>query len=61
MALESTLVQHYGLSLSTAFSGRIVLPLLTGLLAAGLLAGVLPAFRCYRRSLSDGLSPEAGG
>ena len=61
MALESTLVQHYGLSLSAAFSGRIVLPLLTGLLAAGLLAGLLPAFRCYRRSLSDGLSPEVGG
>ena len=30
------------------------------LLAAGLLAGLLPAMRCYRRSLSDGLSPEMG-
>jgi len=31
------------------------------MIAAGLLAGLLPAVRCYRRSLSDGLSPEAGG
>jgi len=59
-ALESTLVQQYGLSLSAAFSGRTIVPIFLGLLAAGLLAGLLPAMRCYRRSLSDGLSPEMG-
>jgi putative ABC transport system permease protein len=60
-ALENTLVQHYGLSLSAAFSWSTIAPLFSGLLAAGLLAGLLPAMRCYLRSLSDGLSPETGG
>ena len=60
-ALESTLVQHYGLSLSAEFTGSTIVPLFSGMLAAGLLAGLLPAMRCYRRSLSDGLSPEMGG
>jgi len=61
LAIESTLVQQYGLSLSAAFSGRTIAPLLAGVVAAGVLAGLLPAMRCYRRSLSDGLSPETGG
>jgi len=61
LAIESTLVQQYGLSLSAAFSGSTIVPLLSGIVAAGLLAGLLPAMRCYRRSLSDGLSPETGG
>ena len=60
-ALENTLVQHYGLSLSASFSGSPIVPLFSGIIAAGLLAGLLPAMRCYRRSLSDGLSPEMGG
>jgi len=60
-ALDSTLVQQYGLSLSAAFTGSTIAPLFLGLLVAGLLAGLLPAMRCYRRSLSDGLSPETGG
>jgi putative ABC transport system permease protein len=61
LAIESALVQQYGLSLSAAFSGSTIVPLLSGIVAAGLLAGLLPAMRCYRRSLSDGLSPETGG
>ncbi|WP_156993418.1 FtsX-like permease family protein [Aeromonas fluvialis] len=60
-ALESTLVQRYGLSLSAAFTWSTIVPLFSGMLAAGLLAGLLPAMRCYRRTLSDGLSPETGG
>ena len=60
-ALESTLVQHYGFSLSAVFAWSTVVPLFSVILAAGLLAGLLPAMRCYRRSLSDGLSPETGG
>lgn len=59
--LESSLVQQYGLSLSTAFSATTIIPLLTGMLVAGLLAGLLPAVRSYQHSLSDGLSPEVGG
>lgn len=61
-SLESTIVQRYGLSLGHTFSGAAaVLPLLAALLAAGLLAGLVPAMRCYRRSLADGLSPDVGG
>jgi len=61
LAIESALVQQYGLSLSAALFGSTIVPLLSGIVAAGLLAGLLPAMRCYRRSLSDGLSPETGG
>jgi len=60
-AIDNTLVQHYGLSLSAAFSWSTIAPLFSGILVAGLLAGLLPAVRCYRRSLSDGLSPGMGG
>lgn len=56
--LIDTQAEQYGLSLSAAFSGSTLVPLFSGLLAAGVLAGLLPAMRCYRRSLSDGLSPE---
>lgn len=57
LALDNTLVQHYGLSLSVALTGGVIAPLFAGILVAGLLAGLLPAMRCYRRSLADGLSP----
>ncbi len=59
--LEGTLVQRYGLSLSGASGAASMVPVLAGLLAAGLAAGLLPAWRCYHRSLSDGLSPDVGG
>jgi len=59
--LEGALVQRYGLSLSIPFAGATIVPVLAGLLAAGLAAGLLPAWRCYHRSLSDGLSPDVGG
>ena len=59
LALDNTLAQHYGLSLSGAFAVGTVAPLFAGILMAGLLAGLLPAMRCYRRALSDGLSPGA--
>lgn len=58
LALENALVQHYGLSLSAAFASGAIAPLFAGILLAGLLAGLLPATRCYRRSLTDGLSPR---
>ena len=59
LAVDNTLTQHYGLSVSAAFTGEAIVPLFLGILVAGLLAGLLPAMRCYRRSLSDGLSPGA--
>lgn len=59
--LEGALVQRYGLSLSSPFAGATIVPVLVGLLAAGLAAGLLPAWRCYHRSLFDGLSPDIGG
>jgi putative ABC transport system permease protein len=61
LAIESAMVQQYGLSLSAAFSARTIAPLFSGILFAGLLAGLLPAMRCYRHSLSDGLGPAMGG
>ncbi|MER2555650.1 MAG: ABC transporter permease [Thauera sp.] len=59
--LEGALVQRYGLSLSGPSGVATMVPVLAGLLAAGLVAGLLPAWRCYHRSLSDGLSPDVGG
>jgi len=59
--LEGALERRYGLSLAEGFLGGDGLLLLAGLFAAGLAAGLLPALRCYRRSLADGLSPDVGG
>ena len=56
--LEDTIVQRYGLSLARGLYGVDVLVLGAVLFAAGLAAGLLPAVRCYRRSLADGLSPD---
>jgi putative ABC transport system permease protein len=58
--LEGAIVQRYGLSLAQGLSGTGMLPVLAVLLVAGLAAGLLPALRCYRRSLADGLNPEGG-
>jgi len=60
-SLETTIVQRYGVSLSDGAFSADVLRVLGALLAAGLVAGLLPALRCYRRSLADGLSPDVGG
>ena len=59
--LASTIVQRYGLSLSHVLVAPGMVRLLALLVAAGVVAGLLPALRCYRRSLADGLSPEVGG
>ena len=58
--LEGAIVQRYGLSLAQALTGPGMFYLLAALLAAGFAAGLLPALRCYRRSLADGLNPEGG-
>lgn len=49
---------HYGLSLNLAFLTMQELPLLAAVIAVGLLASLLPGYRAYRLSLSDGLTPR---
>lgn len=56
--LEHAIVERYGLSLAQGLAGIGMIPIFAALLAAGLVAGLLPALRCYRRSLADGLNPE---
>lgn len=48
----------FGLTLQLAAPTALQGALLGGLLATGLLASVLPGWRAYRLSLSDGLSPR---
>jgi putative ABC transport system permease protein len=59
--LASTIVQRYGLSLSHVLVTPGMARLLVLLVGAGVVAGLLPALRCYRRSLADGLSPDLSG
>lgn len=49
---------HYGLALQLAFLSMEELPLLAAVIAVGLLASLLPGYRAYRLSLSDGLTPR---
>lgn len=49
---------HYGLSIRAAALSREELPLLAAVIAAGLLASLVPGYRAYRLSLADGLTPR---
>lgn len=49
---------HYGLALQLSFLTLEELPLLAAVIAVGLLASLLPGYRAYRLSLSDGLTPR---
>ena len=50
-------LQHrYGISVALALPGRSDLLILASIVAAGLLAGLLPAFSAYRKSLADGMA-----
>lgn len=49
---------RYGVALTLSLPGRTELGVLAALLAGGVLASLLPAWRAYRLSLADGLSPR---
>ena len=55
-ALQPWIVERFGLVLPIGLPTAGEWPLLAGLMTAGLLAGLVPAWRCYRNSLADGLS-----
>jgi len=58
LALNPWLQAHFGLTLHLGQTTPLQWLLLAGLLAAGWLASLLPAWRAYRLSLADGLSPR---
>ena len=55
-ALQPWIVERFGLLLPIGLPTAGEWPLLGGLMTAGLLVGLVPAWRCYRNSLADGLS-----
>lgn len=59
LALGPWAQAHYGLTLSLQWPGEGEARLLGMVLAAGVLASLLPAWRAYRLALADGLSPRA--
>ncbi len=50
--------QQFGITLSTALPSAAQWGLLGAVLAAGMLASLVPGWRAYRLSLADGLSPR---
>jgi putative ABC transport system permease protein len=52
------LQQHAGVLLQWGSPALTQWTVLGAVLVAGMLAGLLPAWRAYRLSLSDGLSPR---
>ena len=56
MVLQPWLVEQFGLILPLGLPGTREWALLGGLQLAGILVGLLPAWRGYRNSLADGLS-----
>lgn len=50
---------EYGIALSRSAPGASQWALIGGVLAAGVLASLVPGWRAYRLSLADGLSPRA--
>lgn len=58
LAAAPWLQSAFGLTLQLAVPTEMQWALLGALLATGLLASVLPGWRAYRLSLSDGLSPR---
>ncbi|HEU4460440.1 MAG TPA: ABC transporter permease [Methylibium sp.] len=56
-ALGPWLQGRYGVTLGLAEAGATPLAIVASMLAAGLLASLVPAWRAYRLSLADGLAP----
>ncbi len=52
------LMQRFGLSVQLSLPQSIELKILASVAVAGLLAGMIPAFQAYRKSLADGLSQK---
>jgi putative ABC transport system permease protein len=50
---------HYGIGLTLSAPTSQQWLLLMAIVAAGLLAGLVPGWRAYRLSLADGLSPRS--
>ena len=59
MALGPWLQSSYGVALSLSAPSASQWQLLAGVLAAGVLASLVPGLRAYRLSLSDGLAPRS--
>lgn len=58
LAAQSMVQSHWGIHLNIGWPSESQCVLMLGVALAGLLASMLPAWRAYRLSLSDGLSPE---
>lgn len=58
VALAGPMLQSYGVAMQLSAPTETQWLLLLGVLSAGVLASLVPAFRAYRLSLADGLSPR---
>ena len=58
LAGHDWVLTRWGIRLQAAWPAHHQAWLMAGLVAAGLLASLLPAWRAYRLSLTDGLSPK---
>jgi len=58
LALEPWVQASYGIALQPVLVSAAELKLLVGVLAVGLLAGLIPGYRAYTISLVDGLMPR---
>ena len=58
LALEPWVQASYGIALQPVLVSAAELKLLVGVLAVGLLAGLIPGYRAYKISLVDGLMPR---
>ncbi len=57
-AMQDWAQSRWGVHLNVGWPSSAQMVLLLGLMLAGLLASLLPAWRAYRLSLADGLSPK---
>ena len=58
LMLGPWLQANYGLTLASGPPGATEWRLLAGIIAVGLIAGLLPGWRAYRLSLADGMTPR---
>ncbi|RRJ84153.1 ABC transporter permease [Aestuariirhabdus litorea] len=58
LALQPLISQAYGIEIAISAPTAYDLGILTAVILGALIVGLLPAWRAYRQSLSDGLSPR---